>query len=342
MTIHSCPHQYIERNSGSIVTEKLVADRTISFLYNTMREQAPTMFKVLTGSRMSGLLGYVHFDKPRTPHRKSRQLLKKLGVEPSECVRDEHFYDTHRKVFERQIRYWVCRPMPEDIHTIVAPSDSRVLIGSLTPDSALFIKEKFFTVDELLGNNAGYGQIYEQGDFAVFRLTPDKYHYNHLPVDGSIRDIYQVDGNYHSCNPTAVISEASVHSKNRRIVTIIDTDVKGGTGVGLVAMVEIVALMIGDIVQCYSENRYEHPRELKPGEFCRKGAPKSLFRPGSSTVVLFFEPGKIHFAADIVNNASRTDVQSRFSINLGRPVVETDVKVRSLIGSANSLFKPGV
>jgi phosphatidylserine decarboxylase len=40
------------------------------------------------------------------------------------------------------------------------------------------------------------------------------------------------------------------YSKNKRVVTIIDTDVEGGTGIGLVAMIEVVALMIGDIVQC--------------------------------------------------------------------------------------------
>lgn len=342
MISNSCPHQYIDRTSGSIVTEKLIGDRTISFLYNTMREQAPAMFKILTGSRMSSILGYVHFDTPPAPHRRSRPLLKKFGIDPAECMEQERFYDSHRKVFERQIRYWQCRPMPADIHSVVAPSDSRVLIGSLTPASALFIKEKFFTVDELLGNNRRYGQIYKQGDFAVFRLTPDKYHYNHLPVDGTVSDTYQVDGDYHSCNPTAVVSQASVYSKNRRIVTIIDTDIEGGTGVGLVAMVEIVALMIGDIVQCYSEDRYDSPRELHPGDPCRKGAPKSLFRPGSSTVVLFFQPDRIHFAPDLLNNAARADVQSRFSINLGRPAVETDVKVRSLIGTAKLFQTNGV
>ena len=31
-----------------------------------------------------------------------------------------------------------------------------------------------------------------------------------------------------------------------------DTDIPGGSHVGFVAMIEVVALMIGDIVQCYS------------------------------------------------------------------------------------------
>jgi phosphatidylserine decarboxylase len=32
-------------------------------------------------------------------------------------------------------------------------------------------------------------------------------------------------------------------------------------------MVEVVASMIGDIVQCYSERGYDNPREVAPGMF---------------------------------------------------------------------------
>jgi len=114
-------------------------------------------------------------------------------------------------------------------------------------------------------------------------------------------------------------------------VTIIDTNVEGGTAIGLVAMVEIVALMIGDIVQRYSEERYENPRDIRPGQMVKRGCPKSLFRPGSSTDVLIFEPGRIAFAEDLVKNSLRHDVQSRFSSGFNRPLVETDIAVRSLI-----------
>jgi phosphatidylserine decarboxylase len=115
------------------------------------------------------------------------------------------------------------------------------------------------------------------------------------------------------------------------MVTIIDTEVAGGSRVGLVAMVEIVALMIGDVAEAYSEERYERPRPLRPGMFVHRGCPKSLFRPGSSTDVLLFEPGRIVFAEDLVENSRRQDVRSRFSSGLGRSLVETDVAVRSLI-----------
>jgi phosphatidylserine decarboxylase len=89
--------------------------------------------------------------------------------------------------------------------------------------------------------------------------------------------------------------------------------------------------MIGDIVQCYSDAAYDHPRPVEPGMVLEKGRPKSLFRPGSSVDVLVFEKNRIAFSPDIVANMYRTDAQSRFSKGFGRPLVETDVRVRETI-----------
>jgi phosphatidylserine decarboxylase len=106
---------------------------------------------------------------------------------------------------------------------------------------------------------------------------------------------------------------ATPFSKNRRYVAVIDTDVPGGTGVGLAAMIEVVALVIGDVVQAYSEERYDTPRPLHRGMFLRQGTPKSLYRPGSSTDVLLFQRGRIRFDDDFIANMRRPGVASRFS-----------------------------
>ena len=67
---------------------------------------------------------------------------------------------------------------------------------------------KFFTFEELLSRDKGeWLRAFEGGDFAVFRLTPEKYHYNHTPVAGRVVDFYAIDGAYHSCNPGAVMTQ---------------------------------------------------------------------------------------------------------------------------------------
>ena len=114
--------------------------------------------------------------------------------------------------------------------------------------------------------------------------------------------------------------------------TVIDTDTDTGTRVGCVAMIEVVAMMIGDIVQCYSETAYNNPKVVTPGMSLKKGQPKSLFRPGSSTTVLIFEKDRVRFSDDLWRNMFRRNVFSRFSQGFGMPLVETNVRVRSEIG----------
>jgi phosphatidylserine decarboxylase len=212
-----------------------------------------------------------------------------------------------------------------------------MVVGSLEKNSSLYLKGKFFSLKEILGlDRNNWLESFTDADFAVFRLTPDRYHYNHTPVAGRIEDYYEVSGDFHSCNPGAVVAMATPYSKNRRFVTILDTDVPGGTSVGLVAVIEVVALMIGDVTQCYSGSRYDDPKDMEIGMFVEKGCPKSLYRPGSSTDVVLFQKGRVKFSEDIVRNVSRDDVVSRFSQGFGVPLVETDVKVRATIAHASS------
>ena len=325
-------HQYIERYSGRIVTEQLIGDRMVRLLYHDVRECNTRLFKILTSSWSSHILSLVNFDLPVLSE---RAFLERCGIDISECLDPSSSLDTPRKIFERKIRYWECRPMPTDTDAVVSPADARVLVGSFHETSLVFLKEKFFSFEELFGYEyCAWHSAFCGGDFAVFRLTPDKYHYNHTPVSGKVVDSYSIDGGYHSCNPTAVVAVVTPYSKNKRVVTIINTDVPHGTGVGLVAMIEVVALMIGDIVQAYSSEAYNAPQSIEKGMFLIKGQPKSLYRPGSSTDILIFQEGRIDFAGDIVDNMRHMGVSSRFSKGFQQPLVETDIQVRSLLGTA--------
>jgi len=328
------PHQYIDRDTAEVKTEQLYFDRVINFIYSRVRERTHALFNALTSARASDLLGYLNYDlPPRRYFYNPYKLANILGVDLDECMEPPGELDTPRKFFERKIKYWINRPMPEETDAVVAPADSKMLVGSFAEQSLLFIKEKFFDYQELLGQTSkSWLAEFARGDFAVFRLTPDKYHYNHFPVSGRVEDFYQIQGCYHSCNPGAVIQTVHPYSKNKRVVTIIDTDIQGGTGVGLVAMIEVVALMIGDIVQCFSERKYDGPLEVEPGMTVSKGQPKSLFRPGSSVDVLIFQKDRVAFSEDIVSNLHHQLAESRFSRGFGKPLVETEVKVRSIIG----------
>jgi phosphatidylserine decarboxylase len=320
-------HQYIERETHSVCNEQLYWDRIINFFYSSVRESSPVLFRALTGPRLSKILSFIAYEVLLGQKLSgNRGFLRRCGIDLRECIEKAEFYDTARKIFERQIRYWETRPMPEDPRAVVSPADARVLVGSLSDTKLLFIKEKFFEFEQLLGRNRPrWLKTFSGGDFAIFRLTPDKYHYNHTPVAGKVVDFYEIPGSYHSCNPGAVVITVTPYSMNKRVITIFDTDIPGGSHVGFVAMIEVVALMIGDIVQCYSEEKYDNPRDIAPGMFVKKGAPKSLYRPGSSTDILIFQRDRIRFAEDILLNRLHGEAQSRFTLGFGVNLVETDV-----------------
>ncbi|MFH1080862.1 MAG: phosphatidylserine decarboxylase [Pseudomonadota bacterium] len=329
-------HQYIERESRRICTEQLFADQAVGFLYSRIRESTPWVFRNLTGVRISKLMGALNYEEFLSQKIKERLgLFTSKGIDLRECLDSPAQLSTLKKIFERKIRYWECRPMPNDPGAVLSPSDARMLFGSFCETSSLFLKDKFFEFEELIAvNKKKWLAALREGDFAIFRLTPEKYHYNHTPVSGKIVDFYHIPGKYHACNPNAVVSVLTPYSKNKRVVTMIDSDVPGGSQAGLVAMIEVAALMIGDIHQCYSEKHYDNPVPIGTGLFVTRGFPKSLFRPGGSTVVLIFQKGRVRFADDIVANMMKPGAESIFSKGFGQPLVETDVTVRSLIASA--------
>jgi phosphatidylserine decarboxylase len=321
-------HHYIDRDTGRVCAERLFHDRLIRFVYSSLREHVPSLYQAATSRWTTWLLGLANYDLALgSLVSGNRRFLRELNVDLSECLDPPESLCTARQVFERRIRFWDCRPMPHDPRIVVSPADSRVVVGSLHDSSPLYVKGKFFSHAELLGK-LEWIDAFHDGDFAIFRLTPDKYHFNHLPVTGIVVDHFEIDGQHHACNPTAVVELLTPFSKNRRVVTVIDTDVPHGSGVGLVAMIEVVAMMIGGIVQCYSAERYDAPRLIEPGVFVCRGQPKSLYRPGSSTDVLLFQSGRVEFAPDLVRNLF-APVATRFSTGFGQPLVETDVKVRS-------------
>ena len=334
MNLRLSQHHYVERATGRVCPERPFGDWIVNYLYSAERENAPLIYQLLGSRWMSGFLGWVNYDFPLGQNLFGiRRFMRNSGIELDECFDRLDSLDTARKVFERRIRYWQLRPMTDDPAAIVCPADSRVLVGSLKETSRLFLKEKFFSVEELLGpSKARWLEAFGAGDFIICRLTPEKYHYNHTPVAGIVRDFYACDGRFHSCNPGPVIALATPYSKNKRVVTIIDTDVDGGTGAGLVAMVEVVALMIGEVAQCYSRAEYRDPQTISVEMFLDRGCPKSIFRPGSSTTVLLFQENRVRFSEDLIRNLCRADVESRYSLGLGRPLAETDTKVRSTIG----------
>ena len=192
------------------------------------------------------------------------------------------------------------------------------------------VKQRFVSARELLGREYGASTLHVNAGLIV-RLTPEMYHYVHAPVSGVIKAHYWIEGALHSCNPGALVCFQRPYAMNRRHITIIDTDVKAGSHVGVVALINVAAMMIGRIDDTYSQRGYDDPQSLAIGMHVARGQPLALFRPGSSTSIVLWDGERARHTQYLRRNASRIDVRSRFSDWLLSPWVETALSVRSLV-----------
>src|SRR5215831_9112876 len=111
----SLPHQYVDRRTGRLCAERLYSDALVRWLYSEVRENAPALYRLTISPRVSGLLGFINYDLPLGGLISgSQRFLRENGVNLEECVEPPEALNTTRKIFERRIRYWDCRPLPPE------------------------------------------------------------------------------------------------------------------------------------------------------------------------------------------------------------------------------------
>lgn len=135
-------------------------------------------------------------------------------------------------------------------------------------------------------------------------MAPQDYHRFHFPVDGRIVSTETIDGTYFTVNPMAVRTTVDVYTENIRTVTIIDSERHGK-----VAYVCIGAMLVGSIIIT-----------SEPGRNVSRMDEHGYFKFGGSTIVLAFEPNKIQFDKDLLDNSSTS--------------LETLVKMGNSLGTA--------
>jgi phosphatidylserine decarboxylase len=299
---------------GSNSANILVQDRTTGII---MEE------KMGVYVRLGIRLLYKGLDKAKT--RRIRTLLKKLSVKQgikfdnpllksdipsfikfhvldlSQCLEEDPTkYDTFNDFFYRKLKP-NARPVeaPTVPKIAVSPADCRcAAFGTVSSATELWIKGRNFTIAKLFNGNFNN---YETTDFykaescslGIFRLAPQDYHRFHSPVDGVVKNIKHIDGEYYTVNPMAIRSELDVFGENVRAIIPIETK-----EFGTVIMVAVGAMMVGSIVLTKGE-----------GDEVKRGEEIGYFKFGGSTIILLFQKKYFQFDSDLVEN-SKTCVET--------------------------------
>ncbi|KAK9351105.1 phosphatidylserine decarboxylase-domain-containing protein [Lipomyces doorenjongii] len=208
----------------------------------------------------------------------------------SEILEPLDYFKNFNQFFYRKLKPGA-RPCaaPDKPKIATSPADCRaVVFQNIDKATQIWVKGREFSLERLFG--AAYPDDVKNfvgGAMGIFRLAPQDYHRFHIPVDGVLGRPKLIEGAYYTVNPMAIRSDLDVFGENVRVLLPIDSD-----EFGRVMIVCIGAMMVGSTVITAKEGqRVSRTEEL------------GYFQFGGSTLLLFFQPGKLEFDSDLVSNS---------------------------------------
>lgn len=290
---------YYDRNTGTVIRDPVYAHGFLSWSYNTRLGRLVTDL-VLRQKVVSRVYGWVQ-NQPWT-RKTIRPFVRKLDVDMSESIRQIEDFTSFNDFFTREINLSK-RPVEEDPHVCISPTDGRALAyPTVEPDMTFRIKGSSFNLREFLRDD-DLVNTFARGSMLINRLYLSDYHHFHFPDSGTPGNAMMIEGKYYAVGPYALNPLVPFYAENHRMVTLFDSDHFGQIGI-----IEIGAFTVGSIQQRY-----------RPGIYVQKGARKGFFALGGSTVVLLFERGTIHLDADLVSHSrNESETCVRMGESIGR------------------------
>jgi phosphatidylserine decarboxylase len=280
MTAHK-PIVIIDRETGEPFEETILGEKWIRWAYQDSQSGfiERLLFRSAFISKLMGLWYDSSFSKG-----KIAAAIDALSIDESEFAAPTESFSSFNDFFYRHLKDQA-RPFSTDDRELVSPADGRVLVfPKLDGDTFVPVKGFPFSIHKML---PGVSERFVNGALAIVRLCPADYHRYHFPCAGRITQSRDIDGALHSVNPIALGSGPDVFGDNKRSYTLIDTKVAG-----TMCFVEVGAFGVGSIVNTRTQGDVAKMDE------------KGYFKFGGSTVVVVFEPGRIQFSADLVENSA--------------------------------------
>ena len=205
------------------------------------------------------------------------------------------------------IRHLKPEKRPVDSADIVSPVDGCVSeLGAIQAGQILQAKGRYYTVNELLACDPELGNLFLNGRFATFYLSPKDYHRIHMPIKGTLKQTIYVPGRLFSVQPATARAVPKLFARNERLVTFFDTEA------GLMAMVLVGATIVGSIGTTWQGDvkRSRTPlHTLYPGDSnepvtLEKGAEMGYFKLGSTVVLLFANGQEVDWQENLCSGES--------------------------------------
>lgn len=282
----AAPIRYFHRAKRSIETEVVYGEKYLRWTYETSLGR----FALDAAVKRAALSRYYGWKMSRPDSvRRILPFIIDYGLNVDEFAKSPFVFKSFNDFFYRALKPGA-RPIaePADERLAVLPADGRHLaFQNVDAAAGFYAKGQRFDLASFLGD-AELARSFAGGSLLISRLCPVDYHRFHFPVAGTPGDTRLINGWLYSVSPIALRRNLAYLWENKRAVTLVDSPV-----FGRVAVCEIGATMVGSIFQTYVN-----------GRAVAKGDEKGLFKFGGSCVVTIFQPGRIRFDADLVEQTA--------------------------------------
>ena len=299
---------YFDRYRNCTRVEQIYGDKALRWTYGTVagRFSLNVLVKRAVFSRWYGW----KMNQPES-RKKIAPFIQQYELDASEFLRDVGDFANFNEFFYRELRP-ESRPVDADPSTVVFPADGRHLcVPDISQAPGLFVKGEMFDLATLLGDR-DLADRYANGSLLLSRLCPVDYHRFHFPAAGIPGSPRLINGPLYSVNPIALCQNIHILATNKRCITELQTE-----SFGRVLLLEIGATCVGSICQTYAA-----------GTSASRGSEKGFFRFGGSSTITIFEPGRIQFDQDLIENSKQhRELYARVGDHMGCSVNATQQQI---------------
>ncbi len=293
------PIFYKARSTKKTEEEKVYGGKFLFLLYKNPLFSflfLPLIAKISFFSKWYGSL-----QRKKQSRKKIIPFIREFGVNMEDFAKKPEEFDSFHDFFIRKLRKGA-RPICPDPKKAVLCADGRYLFYPKMQKGQIFqIKGTTYSLSSFL-QDAALAKRYEEGSMVVARLCPSDYHRFHFPCSGIPKKSRRIEGDLYSVNPIALSSKIAVFTKNKREITLIETDLFKE-----IAFVEVGATYVGSIFQTYT-----------PHKPCKKGEEKGFFTFGASCIVLLFQKNTISFDEDLLELSQKEmEVKANMGESMG-------------------------
>jgi phosphatidylserine decarboxylase len=196
-------------------------------------------------------------------------------------------YENFNAFFTRALKPGM-RPIAKGAKVVACPADGAISqIGGISQDRIFQAKGRDYSVEALLGGDAGRARPFIGGKFATVYLSPKDYHRVHMPFTGRLREMIYVPGDLYSVNSATAGNVDNLFARNERLVCLFDT------AAGPMAVVLVGAMIVAGIATVWTGDIKPHGRHVTVSGYqhenitLEKGDELGRFYLGSTAIVLF-------------------------------------------------------